>query len=281
MAVLTGVKSIAINEAKTRALNFLTQDVKHHTHLQRPSAFSQGTVIVFYSPALVDGSLTVDLEIVFDTFSQEVFTTISSILGAAAGVPIFLAQSVYLLAAGGVAKLAGAAGEKLFDGRPSFAVSEPINIHWPGSPEARAGALLLTSGDVDSEDPGFRHKYQIDPASCQVVDKDQVPYTGDIPYVVISLDGTEQPTLKDFAPAAASSAVLNRFLHIRDGQSSAGEPVIEALKLYNDVVYRREVDRLNKEIGAMPDSTDKDGKVKLRDSYLKNIVSDDMKPPQA
>jgi len=278
LLVTSAIKSIATYDAKPRALNFLTDAVSPKTHLKRPSATKQGTPLVFYSPALIEKSLTLDLSLVFDQFPQEVFNTIGDTFQSAAEIPIFLSHSVYLLAAGAIAKIVGTAGEALFDGRPTFVASEPLNIYWPGEPPLPSGFALITDGNVDSIDKDFRSKYKIN-AAGQLVDDAEKAYDGDIPYMVISLDGTRQEELSSFTPTAASAAILSRFLGMKDGQPQLLGSLLDAVKLYNDFTFRQEIDRLDKEIASLPDGEQKDNLKKKREALAKNILTDLLKKP--
>jgi len=61
MLITSAVKSITTFDAKPRAINFLLPSVPRKKHLDRPPAGSDGTPYVFYSPALLERSLTMDL----------------------------------------------------------------------------------------------------------------------------------------------------------------------------------------------------------------------------
>lgn len=278
MLVTSAIKSITTFDAKPRAINFLKGDVSAKSLLMRPSATEQGTPIVFYSPALLEKSLTLDLSIVFDQFPQEVFATIGDTFKAAGGIPIFLSYSVYLLAAGAIAKIVGTAGEALFDGKPVFTASEPLNIYWPGEIPLQPGFALITDGNVDSIDKDFRSKYQVN-AAGQVVDKSGNQYNGEIPYIVMSLDGTAHEELTSFAPTAASAAILSRFFGIKDGYAQPLGSLLDAIKLYNDFSFRQEIERLDKQIASLPDGDEKTGLMKKREALAKNILTDLLKKP--
>jgi hypothetical protein len=227
---------------------------------------------------LIEKSLTLDLSLVFDQFPQEVFNTIGDTFQSAAGIPIFLSHSVYLLAAGAIAKIVGTAGEALFDGRPIFVASEPLNIYWPGESPLQSGFALFTDGNVDSIEKDFRSKYKIN-AAGQVVDDAGKAYDGDIPYMVISLDGARQEELSSFTPTAASAAMLSRFFGMKDGQPQLLGSLLDAVKLYNDFTFRQEIDRLDREIASLPDGEQKDNQKKKREALAKNILTDLLKKP--
>jgi hypothetical protein len=276
LLVTSAIKSITTSEAKPPALNFLKDAVKQHERLNRPSASKQGTPFVFYSPALIEKSLTLDLSLVFDDFDQQIFNLIGDAFQSAAGIPIFLSNSVYLIAAGATAKIAGNIFEALFDNKPVFSASEALDIYWPGASPVPPGFRLITDGNVDSIDKDFRKNYRVNERG-QVVDTAEGLYDGDIPYIVISLDGSLQEGLLDFTPTAASAAILSKFLGMKDGQQQLSSSLMDALKLYNDFKFRQEVDKID----ALPEGAEKKNLKDKRDALSKNILTDLLKKSEA
>ena len=278
MLVTSAIKSITSFDAKPLAMNFLLDKVSPQSHIGRGPASKQGTPFIFYSPALIEKSLTLDISIIFDSFPEEAFTQVGKLFSEVSSVPIFLSCSVYLMAAGIITKLVGKAGEKLFDGKPMFASSDPLDIDWPGASPLSSGFMLITSSDVDHMDPEFRKKYQVND-SGKVVDSLNNEYHGDIPFVVISLDGTPQEELTSFTSTAASAALLSRFYGIKDGQEQSMGMLLDAVKIYNDFNFRQQVDRLDAQISSLPDgNAKKDELKKKREALVNNILEDIMKP---
>jgi hypothetical protein len=281
MLVTSAVKSIAAFDAKPRAHNFLQDKISPKDRLQRPSAGRQGTPFVFHSPALLERSLTMDLTMVFDTFPKEVFDQVGDIFSSAAGIPIFQVHSVYLLAAGMLTKLLGQAGEAIFDGKPVFNASDGIDIALPGTPPMPPGFALITSENVDQLDKDFRKQQHVN-AAGEVVDKNGNEYQGDIPYVVISVDGAPMEELASFTPTAASAAVLSRFFGIKDGQQLPLNLIVDAIKLYSDLTYRKQIDLLDPQIKALPAGDPKRKALEeKRAALLANILEDVLKPKSA
>jgi hypothetical protein len=279
MLLTSAVKSIATYEAKPRAVNFMTTKVRPGRRLQRPRATEEGTPIMFYSPALIEGSLTLDIDLVFDSFPKEAFAAVGSAFTAAGGLPVFMSASPYLIAAGQVIRLLGSIGEKLFDGKPSLSTSSSIDVQWPGQPPIPAGFRLISPEDVDRLDPKFRTTYAVNPDGS-LVDGNGKRYGGDVPYVIIQVDGTEHEDLKGFTPHAVSAAVLARFFGLGEGQTTSTDIIMDALRLYNDVHYRAEIERLDKRAAALPaDSPERKALEAKRAALLKNMVTEVLKPP--
>jgi len=278
MILTSAIKSIATLEAKPRALNYLKKKVPAHSRMERPGASEQGTPHIFYSPALLERSLTLDVTVAFDSFDQEIFEQIGNTFTSAAGIPLFVTQSFYLIAAGAITKLIGKIGEAIFDSTPEFESSDGLDIFLPGSAPLPAGFVLITSDNVDSVDPTFRTKYKVSTAGRVVeVANEAKIYNGDVPYVVISVDGTQDDELKSFTPTAVSAAVMSRFFNIKEGKSVPFELLIEALKLYNDISFRKQIIDLDKKIAAMPDGPAKDELKKKRAALQDNILEELLK----
>jgi hypothetical protein len=64
-------------------------------------------------------------------------------------------------------------------------------------------------------------------------------YSGELPYVVISLDGTEHEEFEEWSATAASAALLERFFTSDELISEALKVVSEGMVLFNDMTYRR------------------------------------------
>jgi hypothetical protein len=278
LLVTSAIKSITSFDAKPLAMNFLLNKISSQTHINRPPASRQGTPFIFYSPALLEKSLTLDLSIVFDNFPEEAFEQVGKLFTEAAGIPIFLSYSVYLIAAGLITKLAGEAGESIFDSKPAFTSCDGLDIYWPGCPPTPPGFMLITGTDIDRIDPDFRSKYRITDA-CEVVDDANNKYTGDIPFVVISLDGTPQDELTSFAPTAASAALLSRFYGIKDGQAHPIDSLLEAVKVCNDFHFRQQIDCIDAQTAKLQDNDPKKADLKEKRAALAdNILNDLFKP---
>ncbi len=277
MLFTSAVKSIYSYGAKPRAMNFLKKNVLHNTSIETPAATEEGTPTVFYSPALIDDELILDLTMVFDQFPQEAFNTVNNIFQGAAKIPLFLAKGAFLLTVGSVIKLAGSVGEKLFDCKPIFDITESLKIHIPGFPQIEAGFLLITDQDLDSIEPGFRNKYKL--VDDKLVDDKGNEYEGDMPYIIISLDGTRNDELKSFVPAIAGASILSKFLGIKENTSQESEQIINAIKIFNDYTYRKEIDKLDGIIKKLPAGDSKIAELEEKRKSLENNILDELFKP--
>lgn len=275
MLITTAMKSIAAFNAAPRAVNFLKKNVRAKHNVMNPSATDEGTPLIHYTPALIQKNTVLTLEIGFDEFPDEIFSIAKNALTQAAGLPIFASSSSYLLAAGAITKIIGDLGSRLFDSSPVFKATEPLYFYRAGSSVPQAGYRLITEDDVN---PSLLKNFKIN-ENGQLVNDNGEPYDGDTPYIVISLDGNEMEEYANFAPTAASAALLERFYKINDGQEQPLGPLMDALKLYNDWKFRKEADALEEEIKDLePDSEEYKEKKEQYDALVANILDDLLKP---
>jgi len=277
------VKNISENKAQPHALNIVTKIKNNKTRVVGPGATEQGTSLVYYSPAITSESrkLWLDLYLSIDDFSDELFPAVGTPCESAVVVPLFLPYSTCLLSAGAVTKLAGKVGERIFDARPEFSGRYGLSISLPGDVPARAGYALITDDDLERLGPGFG-SYGVDQTTGLFVDRvSKEPYFGDVPYAVISLDGTPDETFRSFAPTAASADVLSKFFRAEDNTSLPFETFVKAMEIYNDYHYRTKVDEPDAQIAAMADDSEaKRKKQQERDAYAKRILTAGMKKDQ-
>lgn len=269
VALVSGVKDFAAFAASSRALNLLSHDVRARTHL-KGSAFDEGTPVVLYSPAVMTDSLMLSVELAVDSFPSDFIRSVGQSLRALAGLPLMLPHAGLLLGAGEVARMASDLGGGLFDGRPAFSITEAINFDVPGGRTAQADFRVMTHDTTLAAN----HRYR---DGTGLVDAAGAIYEGDSPYVVISLDGKERPSLAGFAETVASAAVLARFFGMKEGGTASVEILTDGLRLASDMRYRVRADALGEAIGnASGDARDR--LVTEREAVLKNILNDILRP---
>ena len=274
MLVTSAMKSLATFNAAPRAVNFMQRNVSAQGHLSNPSATEQGTPLIHYTPALTERNTVLTLEIGFDEFPNEIFDTVGGAFIQAAGIPLFLSASTYLLAAGAITKLLGDIGSRVFDRAPVFTATEALTFLRAGDAPPQADFRLITQEDADLS---LLKEFKV--GANGLVDSVGKQYKGDMPYIVISLDGRKYDEYKDFTPTAASAAILERFYSIRGGQEQTLGPLFDALRLYNDWSFRRKADDLSEDLKSL--ATDSPEYAKKRaeyDAFVANILDDLLKP---
>ena len=280
LLLTSAVKNIASWNAEPRAVNFLQPKIGAHDDLTTPAATEKGTPLVFYSPALVQESSVMTVEFGYDEFPDEFFGYAADAFQGAAGIPIFASVSPYLLGAGILTRLAGKLASKIFDRAPVFRATETLRFESGGIAAPQAGYMLLSENDLDKK---FKQEHRINGDGVLEVTATSSPYEGDLAYVVLALDGREKESLKEFAPTAASAALLKRFYKINEGDEQPLEPLLEALKLYNDLRFRNQADDVQKELeGLDQDAPDYAQKKKELEEKLKalkeNILNEVLQP---
>lgn len=271
VAVVSGLKNYDVFDASSRALNFVAQDIPSHSHATMPSALGQGTAIVAYSPAVVTDSQILTIEFAVDSFPQDLFDKLSSAFSTLSGMPILLPYAGYLMGASGLVKLAGDLGEALFDGHPAFSATGSIDFNIPGLPAATADFRILAGQGLDAD--GYRYV-----PGKGLVDQAGQTYAGDIPYAVISLDGTERPDLAAFSPTVASAAVLQRFFGLKDGAEASIDTLVQGLQLASDLHYRAKALAKKAQIDGLPAGADAAALQADYAALVKNIANDQLRP---
>ena len=121
--------------------------------------------------------------------------------------------------------------------------------------------------------------FKIDPKRGLVDPKSLKEYSGDEPYILLSLDGAKQDAFASFAPTAASSSVMQKFFNVKEGGQVAMDTLVDALKLYNDAKFRSQADELKKRLDGAADGSDEEKALQARYAALiANITNDVMKP---
>lgn len=273
VAIVSGVKDYSVFAATARALNWIQRGHKARKPLKTPSAFTDGTPVVAYYPALTADSLTLSIEIAVDDFPQDFVNSLGDAFQTLGGVPLMLPYSGFLLGAGEILKLAGGIGNGLFDGRPEFTITEPLNFDVPGSIVPQADFRLLTPSEI------LHLEYKYDDAKGLVHQDTGKRYEGDDPYVVVSLDGKERPALAEFAPTAASASILKRFFNVGEDVRTPIDTVVEGIKLASDMRFRSKALETKGALDKLPPDSPDRAKLQLQyDALIKNIGNDLFKP---
>jgi hypothetical protein len=183
---------------------------------------------------------------------------------------------VFLLGAGSLLRLAGKAGESIFDAHPEFTTTEPVAFQRPGGIDSVADFRVLTRSGAEAD---ALAGYAVSPEGALVHKSTGKRYEGPHPYMVISLDGREVKEYESFSPTAAGAVLLDRFFGIREGKEQPAAMLLDALKLYNDWKYRNQADTLQRELRSLDQGSEAYKKKKSEyDALVKNILTDVMKP---
>ena len=104
--------------------------------------------------------------------------------------------------------------------------------------------------------------------------KNGVKYTGDIPYVIISVDGRSNQRYDDFKATVASASILKKFYGVSENTNV--DDIQKMIALYNDYSYIEKV----RETEKLIDKTEDEQKLKELNEFLKayksNIQNEDL-----
>lgn len=277
MLVVSGVRSANSHEESPRAINQILKKAEDHQYIQ-PSAFCQGSPIVYYKSAVDVSTILCSFEIVADTFSEQTFDLVSKLFTKTASIPLFFTSSQYLLAGSSIIKMAGDLGKALFESKAFLKGDIPFYYDSPDMPIAYARAAMAynTKDSEAFEDykPGFVKDG--DNIRRSLVHKETCKeYRGNAPYILVSIDGRNRDEeLKNFTPKIAATSVLEKF-YGSNIETQSTEILETAIMLYNDMNYHNKAKKLKEEISKMQPNSKEYRKAKdLLNAYKANILNE-------
>jgi len=246
MLLSSSVKDINTTSAGARAINILKRDVGPKSAFTGVGAAEEGTSLIYYSPAVTSAFITVGVTMIFEDFDQDLFDRASKLFSAAAGVPIFVPASAYLLAASTVVKLAGNAGSQILNGHPALDENIQLDFSFGGGGLPQPGYWIFSAGPIDGT------QFVFDPVRGLVKRSDKSPYDGDVPVVVVTIDGTAVEGVSNFTPMLAGASVLGRFFNQKENSEVAMDTILDAVKLVNDLTFRKKAEEAKSKLATLP-----------------------------
>jgi hypothetical protein len=258
--------------AAPRAINMLKRRISRSTDIKGIDATESGTALVYYTPAVTMISTTATIEMSFDDYPDELVSKIGGAIVSGGNVPLFGPYGPVMIGVGLAIKLVSSVVNSLADAKPEFSVSERLEFELPDGAPIAAGHLVLCEDTFDPTPYTFK-------LGVGLIDTGGRPYAGDEPYVVLLLNGKREDGFKDFTPTAATAALLERFLQQKEGSDVVISSIIDAVKLYNDVRFRKEADRLGSELGGLDPKSDQYKALKKKiDALLANVGEPLLRP---
>jgi hypothetical protein len=189
--------------------------------------------------------VTVGITMIFEDFDKELFDRASSLFSAAAGLPIFMPASAYLIAASTVVKLAGNVGSQILNSHPVLDENIQLDFSFGGGGLPQPGFWIFSSGTIETG------KYQFDPIKGLIKQSNSSPYDGEDPVVVVTIDGTPVDNVSNFTPLLASAALLGRFFNQKAGSEAAMDTILDAVKLANDLTFRKKAEEAKAKLTSL------------------------------
>lgn len=296
MLLTSAIKSRALYDAAPRALHYVFSRVPTDRVLA-PSPTQPGSRIVYYSPAVIDTAMDIEVRFAYDDFDLDQATKWLKVASTVAGLPVFAASTSLGGPAGAAAgKSALYFAEKVLgfvlhgldgwiDNDNDFVASWTLSLDWAhtGIRPAEPGYVLLygdgepaqtlvpIDGDLnDQQLLPLSEAYRVDTTNGTVVYADQpTEVVLDTPYVLLYVNGAEEPELEKWTAAAVSAALAERYLNF----GGPGAPDLgELLTGFSDMAMAR---KYSTAVEKLKDKTiTADARMKLeseRDAFFKNI----------
>jgi hypothetical protein len=269
--VTSAHKAFEAFDAAPRAVHLLEENAKRRAYL-KSKAPQQGSQLVYYSPAVTGMGILFSVELSVDRdFSKEVGDALAKAVTGAGALPVFAPAAPYLVTAGVAIPIAAKAVNLLARPQTFFGEHVELNFARAGVELAQPGALVLYGGSDERPFDGYTLG-----KGNRLRDAQGAAYSGGLPYVVISLDGNDQPEFEAWSATAASAALLERFFTSDELISEALKVVSESLVLYNDMTYRQKAaDALGKSKAAR--GAKKKELEERYKAYLKNIKTKEIR----
>lgn len=279
LLIVSAAKSPQTFGAAPRAINQVVEDIDDNESY-RPGALNDGSPIIYHSPAMVDSTTFVSVEMVVDSFDGSVLDQLSELLTAAAGLPVFAPAATYLLAGSVAAKAGKKLGQALAESGPFLKASEDIRFDHGGFPVDLARFMVFAADADLPKLRGYAPRLSEVGGNSRVILADRQsgePYAGATPFVIASMDGRPRPEYRGFTATHASAAMLEGF-YGKDALSGVAGALTEAVTLFNDLKFRRAAERLIGERDALPEGSDERAAADARiEAYLENIRTDALK----
>lgn len=240
LLITSTVKKLPVFNAAPRAVNAILPNMRDGLN-GRFDGISSGlnsTPVIYHSPGQADRGVVVAVEMVWNSFDNELVQNIGGLLGTAAGIPLFGPANAYLLAGSVFVKALGNLFERIVDGQAFFTDTLIISLKRPGLANTDPSYYVLYQNSIQIDRYIRTDKVNFDP-DLGLVDKatgEAVTLTD--PYVVLVAYGNPRPDYANFTPTMASAAILEKFYHQKQSEQPFGTELLDLLKGVSNVAFR-------------------------------------------
>lgn len=292
MLVASSVRNPSLYAASPWAMHYLFHNVQAERPLL-PSPSQDGSDVVFYSPAILDDALDIEVRFARDNFDPSKYEKVIGAAGKA--LPAFLVGALGVAGAAAAApviylaeraaKLVLNAVDRLVDQDNDWVSTWRLSIARGGFSQSRAGWYVLLDNETDAQlvaeelgelAGGASAEYVVRPSDGMLMYADS-PNTivAGIPWVTVFVDGKAEAPLKDWTRTAVSAAVATRFLN------DSGDPTddfVEALTVFSDMRLVGDVIQVDRELeDTTLDQAARAALEQRRLGLLRNIQDADVK----
>ena len=268
------IKDDVTYEVPARCVHQVFKNIKDRQTLY-PKASNEGTELIYYTKAFDAGKLKVEIEVKADRFKKESMDELSGFLASSAGLPIFTPYAGLALVGSKLIKVGGDIVKKIIGNKSILSFPFDVADDIGGIDNTDSGFLI--GGNVEQMSAFKGYHIDHDPYSTGNVylAKDGIKYSGDIPYIIISLDGRKVDRYEGFKATIASAGLIQQFYN--STQTTNLDNIQSILGIYNDYSYIKKYHSASKKIEASKDEIEVAKLKKLLAAYKENIVDEALK----
>ncbi|MFN7120108.1 MAG: hypothetical protein ACK4TA_25180 [Saprospiraceae bacterium] len=274
LLVVSGVKGVQTFDVAARAVNLLEENIKPKSYV-KPSAFSAGSPIVYYTDCLDNTTTFCSFELVVDSLRKDTIDSVAKLFATTASLPIFVPANLYLLAGAVLINLVGELANS-FESRPFLSDNIDLRFLTSGLKQSFAGHYIVYNDEDRNEFKNYKigvHDDGFGNLTLALLHKQSgEEYRGAAPYILVNIDGKNRPDLEGYTPKLATAAMLEQFYGKKNRSGQFVNALESALTLYNDFNYRKKAEQLLVKIQDLPVGSSEFALTKmLFDAYVNNI----------
>jgi hypothetical protein len=295
MLVSSAVKADTTYEGTPRALHYLFRNVQQ-VQFATPSPAENGSPVVYYSPANLDRTLSLEVRLAFDDFDRKKYERWVDVVRDSGLLPAFavalggplagVAGQAVVTASASAAKVILRSLDRAIDSDNDFIATHEIHIDTPGLEPANVGWILLRDDRKrsmvmypDPEKGWFSalegpdaDVFYVDPGDGELHYRsdDRVVDDLDEPYVLLHVSGVASDSLKNYNITRVSAELMEKFFTV-DGDIIGD--IGDLMSIYNDVTMARRVGEVDSELQKNKNLTKEERAelTKKRTALLKHV----------
>jgi len=273
-------KGLFAIDASPRFLNFWKEKLGDRQTVDN-SIFNESTRLVYYSPAMDEDTIEVELEVQFNKVDGNAFDQVETLMRSAAGIPLFVGASGFLIAGAGLLKLAGKLAGALENKDPFL--SDKLSLNFIDDDKLiNINQFPVCCRD---EDEGFFSDFDVvlgkntkGVEEAKLVHKTTGErYAGNKPYLLLQVSNAARVANGEFTSRVVSAAMMDRF-YGNQKKEQAAEILLESTKLFNDMNYANKIKNVKKQLKGLKSSHPDFAKLTEQlKAYEQNVVTGDYK----